>query len=179
MPHSPHTGLAHPPAPCSPVRSLFHSGSAPSSRCYQGCPDQSEQVPLAYAAADGHAHSVELLVRNGADVHAKDMLMTTASHGPQHHHRDVIELLTKYGAHVSGFSKFDKSASDLALEKNNAEVLVSLQEAMQNQVNANPERVNPVAMATPFIFTSGDVVNLASLVNSPNAKQPQVIQRKS
>ena len=105
--------------------------------------------------------------------------MTALHWATEHHHRDVVELLTKYGAHVSGFSKFDKSASDLALEKNNAEVLVSLQKAMQNQVNANPERVNPVAMATPFIFTSGDVVNLASLVNSPNAKQPQVIQRKS
>lgn len=41
---------------------------------------------------------------------------------------------------------------------------------MQNQVNANRERVNPVTMATPFIFTSGEVVNLASLVSSANTK---------
>ncbi|XP_020945545.1 GA-binding protein subunit beta-2 isoform X3 [Sus scrofa] len=108
---------------------------------------------------------------NGADVNAKDMLKMTALHwATEHHHRDVVELLIKYGADVHAFSKFDKSAFDIALEKNNAEILVILQEAMQNQVNANPERANSVTMATPFIFTSGEVVNLASLVNSANTK---------
>ncbi|XP_006058208.1 GA-binding protein subunit beta-2 isoform X4 [Bubalus bubalis] len=108
---------------------------------------------------------------NGADVNAKDMLKMTALHwATEHHHRDVVELLIKYGADVHAFSKFDKSAFDIALEKNNAEILVILQEAMQNQVNANPERANPVTMATPFIFTSGEVVNLASLVSSASTK---------
>ncbi|KAM7054013.1 GA-binding protein subunit beta-2 isoform 5-T7 [Molossus nigricans] len=108
---------------------------------------------------------------NGADVNAKDMLKMTALHwATEYHHRDVVELLIKYGADVHAFSKFDKSAFDIALEKNNAEILVILQEAMQNQVNANPERANPVTVATPFIFTSGEVVNLASLVSSTNNK---------
>ncbi|XP_045442963.1 GA-binding protein subunit beta-2 isoform X5 [Pipistrellus kuhlii] len=108
---------------------------------------------------------------NGADVNAKDMLKMTALHwATEYHHRDVVELLIKYGADVHAFSKFDKSAFDIALEKNNAEILVILQEAMQNQVNANPERANPVTVATPFIFTSGEVVNLASLVSSSNTK---------
>ncbi|XP_027987509.2 GA-binding protein subunit beta-2 isoform X3 [Eptesicus fuscus] len=108
---------------------------------------------------------------NGADVNAKDMLKMTALHwATEYHHRDVVELLIKYGADVHAFSKFDKSAFDIALEKNNAEILVILQEAMQNQVNANPERANPVTVATPFIFTSGEVVNLASLVSSTNTK---------
>lgn len=134
-----------------------------------------DRTPLHMAAADGHAHIVELLVRNGADVNAKDMLKMTALHwATEHHHRDVVELLIKYGADVHAFSKFDKSAFDIALEKNNAEILVILQEAMQNQVNANPERANsvtnPVTVAAPFIFTSGDVVNLASLVSSANTK---------
>uniref|UniRef100_A0AC11ECG5 GA binding protein transcription factor subunit beta 2 n=1 Tax=Ovis aries TaxID=9940 RepID=A0AC11ECG5_SHEEP len=130
-----------------------------------------DRTPLHMAAADGHAHIVELLVRNGADVNAKDMLKMTALHwATEHHHRDVVELLIKYGADVHAFSKFDKSAFDIALEKNNAEILVILQEAMQNQVNPNPERANPVTMATPFIFTSGEVVNLASLVSSASTK---------
>lgn len=130
-----------------------------------------DRTPLHMAAADGHAHIVELLVRNGADVNAKDMLKMTALHwATEYHHRDVVELLIKYGADVHAFSKFDKSAFDIALEKNNAEILVILQEAMQNQVNANPERANPVTVATPFIFTAGEVVNLASLVSSTNTK---------
>lgn len=130
-----------------------------------------DRTPLHMAAADGHAHIVELLVRNGADVNAKDMLKMTALHwATEYHHRDVVELLIKYGADVHAFSKFDKSAFDIALEKNNAEILVILQEAMQNQVSANPERANPVTVAAPFIFTAGEVVNLASLVSSANTK---------
>ncbi|XP_015978289.2 GA-binding protein subunit beta-2 isoform X1 [Rousettus aegyptiacus] len=130
-----------------------------------------DRTPLHMAAADGHVHIVELLVRNGADVNAKDMLKMTALHwATEHHHRDVVELLIKYGADVHAFSKFDKSAFDIALEKNNAEILVILQEAMQNQVNAHPERANPVTVATPLIFTSGEVVSLASLVSSANTK---------
>lgn len=132
-----------------------------------------DRTPLHMAAADGHAHIVELLVRSGADVNAKDMLQMTALHwATEHHHRDVVELLIKYGADVHAFSKFDKSAFDIALEKNNTEILVMLQEAMQNQVNTNPERANPVAnpvaVTAPFIFTSGEVVNLASFVSSAN-----------
>ncbi|XP_033051101.1 GA-binding protein subunit beta-2 isoform X4 [Trachypithecus francoisi] len=139
-----------------------------------------DRTPLHMAAADGHAHIVELLVRNGADVNAKDMLKMTALHwATERHHRDVVELLIKYGADVHAFSKFDKSAFDIALEKNNAEILVILQEAMQNQVNVNPERANPVTdpvtMAAPFIFTSGEVVNLASLVSSANTKTTSVL----
>ncbi|CAK7297395.1 GA-binding protein subunit beta-2 [Vulpes lagopus] len=130
-----------------------------------------DRTPLHMAAADGHAHIVELLVRNGADVNAKDMLKMTALHwATEHHHRDVVELLIKYGADVHAFSKFDKSAFDIALEKKNAEILVILQEAMRNQVNANPERANPITVTAPFIFTSGEVVNLASLVSSANTK---------
>lgn len=130
-----------------------------------------DRTPLHMAAADGHVHIVELLVRNGADVNAKDMLKMTALHwATEHHHRDVVELLIKYGADVHAFSKFDKSAFDIALEKNNAEILVILQEAMQNQVNAHPERANPVTVATPLVFTSGEVVSLASLVSSANTK---------
>ncbi|XP_053446733.1 GA-binding protein subunit beta-2 [Nycticebus coucang] len=134
-----------------------------------------DRTPLHMAAADGHAHIVELLVRNGADVNAKDMLKMTALHwATEHHHRDVVELLIKYGADVHAFSKFDKSAFDIALEKNNAEILVILQEAMQNQVNVNPERADPVTtpvtVTAPFIITSEEVVNFTNFVSSANTK---------
>ncbi|KFP59799.1 GA-binding protein subunit beta-2, partial [Cariama cristata] len=124
-----------------------------------------DRTPLHMAAADGHTHIVELLIRNGADVNAKDMLKMTALHwATEHNHRDVVELLIRYGADVHAFSKFDKSAFDIALDKNNPETLVMLQEAMQNQVNAHPERANPVAntvtLTPPFILTPGEVLNL-------------------
>lgn len=71
---------------------------------------------------------ITFLWQNGADVNAKDMLKMTALHwATEYHHRDVVELLIKYGADVHAFSKFDKSAFDIALEKNNAEILVILQ----------------------------------------------------
>ncbi|XP_009632531.2 GA-binding protein subunit beta-2 isoform X1 [Egretta garzetta] len=134
-----------------------------------------DRTPLHMAAADGHTHIVELLIRNGADVNAKDMLKMTALHwATEHNHRDVVELLIRYGADVHAFSKFDKSAFDIALDKNNPETLVMLQEAMQNQVNAHPERTDPISntvtLTSPFILTSGDVLNLTSLVSSGNTK---------
>ncbi|XP_072703084.1 GA-binding protein subunit beta-2 isoform X2 [Ciconia boyciana] len=134
-----------------------------------------DRTPLHMAAADGHTHIVELLIRNGADVNAKDMLKMTALHwATEHNHRDVVELLIKYGADVHAFSKFDKSAFDIALDKNNPETLVMLQEAMQSQVTTRPERTDPitntVTLASPIILTPGEVLNLASLVSSANAK---------
>ncbi|XP_064331306.1 GA-binding protein subunit beta-2 [Phalacrocorax carbo] len=134
-----------------------------------------DRTPLHMAAADGHTQIVELLIRNGADVNAKDMLKMTALHwATEHNHRDVVELLIKYGADVHAFSKFDKSAFDIALDKNNPETLVMLQEAMQSQADTHPERTDPitntVTLTSPFILTAGDVLNLASLISSANAK---------
>ncbi|XP_044305188.1 GA-binding protein subunit beta-2 isoform X3 [Varanus komodoensis] len=134
-----------------------------------------DRTPLHMAAADGHLHIVELLIRNGADVNAKDMLKMTALHwATEHNHREVVELLVRYGADVHAFSKFDKSAFDIALDKNNPETLLILQEAMQNQVNTNPERTNPVprsvTVGQPFLLASGEVLSLASLVSAANPK---------
>nr|XP_033780169.1 GA-binding protein subunit beta-2 isoform X2 [Geotrypetes seraphini] len=136
-----------------------------------------DRTPLHMAAADGHAHIVELLARNGADVNAKDMLKMTALHwATEHNHRDVVDLLLKYGADVHAFSKFDKTAFDIALDKNNGDLLVLIQEAMQDQVNTHPERSDPttntisVAAAPRYIFASGELVNLASLVSSASTK---------
>ncbi|XP_021232219.1 GA-binding protein subunit beta-2 isoform X2 [Numida meleagris] len=134
-----------------------------------------DRTPLHMAAADGHAHVVDLLIRNGADVNAKDMLQMTALHwAAEHNHRDVVELLVRYGADVHAFSKFDKSPFDIALDKNNPETLVILQEAMQQQVDAHPEKANPVTSAvsvtSPLILTAGDVLSLAGLISAANTK---------
>ncbi|XP_072346672.1 GA-binding protein subunit beta-1-like isoform X1 [Scyliorhinus torazame] len=127
-----------------------------------------DRTPLHMAAAEGHANIVELLIRNNADINAKDMLKMTALHwAVEHDHREVVEILLKYGADVHALSKFDKNAFDIALDKHNPELVGILQEAMQNQVNTNPERTNSGAVATPqFIIAPAGVMNLAGLVSS-------------
>ncbi|XP_003642735.2 GA-binding protein subunit beta-2 isoform X3 [Gallus gallus] len=134
-----------------------------------------DRTPLHMAAADGHTHVVDLLIRNGADVNAKDMLKMTALHwAAEHNHRDVVELLVRYGADVHAFSKFDKSPFDIALDKNNPETLVILQEAMQQQVDARPEKADPISstvtVSSPFVLTAGDVLSLAGLISAANTK---------
>ncbi|XP_010151639.1 PREDICTED: GA-binding protein subunit beta-2-like, partial [Eurypyga helias] len=139
--------------------------------------------PLHLAARHGHYSTAEVLLcagvsrdaRNGADVNAKDMLKMTALHwAAEHNHRDVVKLLIKYGADVHAFSKFDKSAFDIALDKNNPETLVMLQVAMQKQVDAHAERMDPVAnsltLTSPFVLAPGEVLGLASLIASANTQ---------
>lgn len=53
--------------------------------------------------------------------------MTALHWATEHNHRDVIELLLKCGADVYAFSKFGKSAFDIALDKKNPEILLLLQ----------------------------------------------------
>ncbi|XP_060117297.1 GA-binding protein subunit beta-2 [Heteronotia binoei] len=134
-----------------------------------------DRTPLHMAAANGHFRIAELLIRNGADVNAKDMLKMTALHwATEHSHRNVMELLLKHGADVHAFSKFNKSVFDIALEKNNPETLMVLQEAMQNQVSPHPERLPPipgvVTVGQPLILTSGEVLNFSNIVSSAAAK---------
>uniref|UniRef100_A0A670ZD41 GA binding protein transcription factor subunit beta 2 n=1 Tax=Pseudonaja textilis TaxID=8673 RepID=A0A670ZD41_PSETE len=135
---------------------------------------------LHLAARHGHYSTAEVLLRNGANVNAKDMLKMTALHwATEHNHRDVIELLLKHGADVHAFSKFGKSAFDIALDKNNPETLLLLQEAMQNPVTANPERLHDVpgsvTVTQPFILVSGELLNLASLVSSVDTKATSAV----
>uniref|UniRef100_UPI00398F45A5 GA-binding protein subunit beta-2b isoform X3 n=1 Tax=Pristiophorus japonicus TaxID=55135 RepID=UPI00398F45A5 len=136
---------------------------------------------LLEAARKGQDDEVRTLMANGApfttdwnnaDINAKDMLKMTALHwAVEHDHREVVEILLKYGADVHALSKFDKNAFDIALDKHNPELVAVLQEAMQNQVNTNPERTNSVAVATPqFIIAPAGVMNLTGLVSSASTK---------
>nr|XP_020477140.1 GA-binding protein subunit beta-2-like [Monopterus albus]XP_020477142.1 GA-binding protein subunit beta-2-like [Monopterus albus]XP_020477143.1 GA-binding protein subunit beta-2-like [Monopterus albus]XP_020477144.1 GA-binding protein subunit beta-2-like [Monopterus albus] len=138
-----------------------------------------DRTPLHMAAAEGHTVIVELLVRSGADINAKDMLKMTALHwAAQHGHHGVAETLIKHGADVHALSKFDKTPFDIAVDIQNTELMLLLQEGMQNQVNMNQVSMNVETSATTnqpqFIIQGipaiqGGVVNLAELLNKANA----------
>ncbi|XP_074469122.1 GA-binding protein subunit beta-2a [Sebastes fasciatus] len=143
-----------------------------------------DRTPLHMAAAEGHTVIVELLVRSGADINAKDMLKMTALHwSAQHGHHGVAETLIKHGADVHALSKFDKTPFDIAVDIQNTELMLLLQEGMQNQVNMNQVNINQVSMNVEtsggtnqpqFIIQGipslqGGVVNLAELLNKANA----------
>uniref|UniRef100_A0A8C5L0S1 GA-binding protein subunit beta-1 n=1 Tax=Jaculus jaculus TaxID=51337 RepID=A0A8C5L0S1_JACJA len=127
------------------------------------------------AASEGHASIVEVLLKHGADVNAKDMLKMTALHwATEHNHQEVVELLIKYGADVHTQSKFCKTAFDISIDNGNEDLAEILQIAMQNQINTNPESPDTVTIhaATPqFIIGPGGVVNLTGLVSSENSSK--------
>lgn len=143
-----------------------------------------DRTPLHMAAAEGHTVIVELLIRSGADINAKDMLKMTALHwAAQHGHHGVTETLIKHGADVHALSKFDKTPFDIAVDIQNTELMLLLQEGMQNQVNLNQVNLNQVNMNVEtssstnqpqFIIQGipaiqGGVVNLTELLNKANA----------
>ncbi|XP_076610212.1 GA-binding protein subunit beta-2a [Chaetodon auriga] len=143
-----------------------------------------DRTPLHMAAAEGHTVIVELLVRSGADINAKDMLKMTALHwAAQHGHHGVAETLIKHGADVHALSKFDKTPFDIAVDIQNTELMLLLQEGMQNQVNMNQVNMNQVSMNVETSTTTnqpqfiiqgipaiqGGVVNLAELLNKASA----------
>lgn len=53
--------------------------------------------------------------------------MTALHWAAQHGHRDVAELLLKYGADVHSLSKFDKTPFDIAMDTSNTELMILLQ----------------------------------------------------
>ncbi|XP_060915671.1 GA-binding protein subunit beta-2a [Labrus mixtus] len=137
-----------------------------------------DRTPLHMAAAEGHTVIVELLVRSGADINAKDMLKMTALHwAAQHGHQGVADTLIKHGADVHSLSKFDKTPFDIAVDIQNTELMLLLQEGMQNQVNMNQVSMNMETGTTnqpQFIIQGipaiqGGVVNLADLLNKAGA----------
>ncbi|XP_049606733.1 GA-binding protein subunit beta-1 isoform X1 [Syngnathus scovelli] len=144
-----------------------------------------DRTPLHMAAAEGHTIIVELLVRSGADINAKDMLKMTALHwAAQHGHHGVVETLIKHGADVHALSKFEKTPFDIAVDIQNTELMLLLQEGMQNQVNMNQVSMNVESSNSgnqpQFIIQGiqGGVVNLADLLNKAGTGMDVVGLRK-
>nr|XP_057902968.1 GA-binding protein subunit beta-2a isoform X2 [Doryrhamphus excisus] len=144
-----------------------------------------DRTPLHMAAAEGHTIIVELLVRSGADINAKDMLKMTALHwAAQHGHHGVVETLIKHGADVHALSKFDKTPFDIAVDIQNTDLMLLLQEGMQNQVNMNQVSVNvesgnatnqPQFIIQGIPAIQGGVVNLADLLNKANTESEEAL----
>ncbi|KAG8560246.1 hypothetical protein GDO81_014854 [Engystomops pustulosus] len=107
------------------------------------------------AATEGHTHIVDLLIKNGANINAKDMLEMTALHwATEHNHQDVVDLLIKNGADVNIQSKFGKTPFDIALDRNYPDLLMTLQETMQGQghIHIQPARTNAISVSSPQII---------------------------
>ena len=69
-----------------------------------------------------------MCLQHGAEVDARDMLKMTALHwAAQRGHREVAELLLRYGADVHCLSKFDKTPFDIAMDTSNTELMILLQ----------------------------------------------------
>ncbi|XP_078211728.1 GA-binding protein subunit beta-2 isoform X3 [Callithrix jacchus] len=130
---------------------------------------------LLEAARKGQDDEVRTLMANGAPF-TTDWLGTSPLHlAAQYGHYSTAEVLLRAGVSRDARTKVDRTPLHMAAADGHAHIVELLvREAMQNQVNANPERANlvtnPVTMPAPFIFTSGEVVNLASLVSSTNSK---------
>nr|XP_021543706.1 GA-binding protein subunit beta-2 isoform X2 [Neomonachus schauinslandi] len=126
---------------------------------------------LLEAARKGQDDEVRTLMANGAPF-TTDWLGTSPLHlAAQYGHYSTAEVLLRAGVSRDARTKVDRTPLHMAAADGHAHIVELLvREAMQNQVNANPERANPVTVAAPFIFTSGEVVNLASLVSSANTK---------
>ncbi|KAL4827658.1 hypothetical protein H8958_002725 [Nasalis larvatus] len=130
---------------------------------------------LLEAARKGQDDEVRTLMANGAPF-TTDWLGTSPLHlAAQYGHYSTAEVLLRAGVSRDARTKVDRTPLHMAAADGHAHIVELLvREAMQNQVNVNPERTNPVTdpvtMAAPFIFTSGEVVNLASLVSSANTK---------
>ncbi|XP_037853900.1 GA-binding protein subunit beta-2 isoform X4 [Chlorocebus sabaeus] len=130
---------------------------------------------LLEAARKGQDDEVRTLMANGAPF-TTDWLGTSPLHlAAQYGHYSTAEVLLRAGVSRDARTKVDRTPLHMAAADGHAHIVELLvREAMQNQVNVNPERANPVTdpvtMAAPFIFTSGEVVNLASFVSSANTK---------
>uniref|UniRef100_A0A671VFL9 Uncharacterized protein n=1 Tax=Sparus aurata TaxID=8175 RepID=A0A671VFL9_SPAAU len=83
------------------------------------------KTPLRTAASEVHSIAVDLLVRNGANINAKDMPKMTALHRvAQRSHREVAELPLRYEADIDCLSKFHETPLDIAMDTSNTELMI-------------------------------------------------------
>nr|XP_033780170.1 GA-binding protein subunit beta-2 isoform X3 [Geotrypetes seraphini] len=132
---------------------------------------------LLEAARKGEDDEVRSLMASGAPF-TTDWLGTSPLHlAAQYGHYSTAEVLLRAGVSRDARTKVDRTPLHMAAADGHAHIVELLaREAMQDQVNTHPERSDPttntisVAAAPRYIFASGELVNLASLVSSASTK---------
>jgi len=105
---------------------------------------------------------VELLLKNGAEIDATDMLKMTPLHwAVERGHVTVIECLLRHGANAHLESKFEKTALDIAADNGRTDILQLLQYADKFQADG------------PII--EGDVSCEANKQDSPDQSSTSVL----
>ncbi|NXP11772.1 GABP2 protein, partial [Thinocorus orbignyianus] len=145
---------------CSTAEVLLQAGLSGDART------KVDRTPLHMAAADGHAHVVELLIRLGTSL-----LHLAARNG----HCSTAEVLLQAGLSGDARTKVDRTPLHMAAADGHAHVVeLLIRAAMRSQPCSHPESTDPIAntltLASPFILTSGEVLNLAGLVSSGNPR---------
>uniref|UniRef100_A0A671VKP9 Uncharacterized protein n=1 Tax=Sparus aurata TaxID=8175 RepID=A0A671VKP9_SPAAU len=121
------------------------------------------KTPLRTAASEVHSIAVDLLVRNGANINAKDMPKMTALHRvAQRSHREVAELPLRYEADIDCLSKFHETPLDIAMDTSNTELMILLQDGIRNQINMNSD--------SHFIIPAGGLLNPSELITTTKTR---------
>ena len=80
------------------------------------------ETPLLWAARFGQSQVAELLIAEGADVNAKNVVGQTPLHwAAMAGHKEIIELLIAVGAEVNAWGGFGRTPLDVAIKYNKTE----------------------------------------------------------
>ena len=83
-----------------------------------------DRTPLHWAAWNGHTEVVDLLIRHGADVAARDTLNRTLLHlAAEWGHKEVVDLLIRHGTDVAACDNYNKTPLHVAATCGHKEVV--------------------------------------------------------
>jgi ankyrin repeat protein len=103
--------------------------------------DWGQQSPLHWAAYDGQIAIARLLIKNGADVSARDEYDATPLHfAAELGQAEVAQLLIENGADINAIDREQKTPMEWAAENGHVDVA----KLLSNAVNAQSGHVNQV-----------------------------------